>query len=136
MGEKVKINNRHERRIAAPPERLAELIEDFDRVWPTQFGPAPRPRGHRLYEAGSMLWKEFDRPGAARAFRVVRPDELRLEHWFELERVDGGTVLRHTIDGNAIGEYEQVWSERIGADHDPIIEALFDNVAARAATDG
>lgn len=83
-----------------------------------------------------MLWKEFDRPGASRAFRVVRPDELQLEHWFELERVDGGTVIRHTIDGSAIGKYEQIWSERMGPDHDPFIEALFDNVAARAATDG
>jgi hypothetical protein len=132
----VKIYNRHERTIAAPPERIAELIEDFDRVWPTELGPAPRLRGHGLYEAGSMLWKEFDRPGGARAFRVVRPEGLPLEHWFELERVDEGTVLRHTIDGSAIGDYEQIWSERIGADHDPFIEALFDNVAARAAADG
>jgi hypothetical protein len=131
----VKVYNRHERTIAAPPERIAELIEDFDRVWPTEFGPAPRPLGHGLYEAGSILWKEFDHPGGARAFRVVRPEGLRLEHWFELERVDGGTVLRHTVDGSAVGRYEQVWSERIGADHDPFIEALFDHVAARAATD-
>jgi hypothetical protein len=38
-----------------------------------------------LYDAGLMLWEEFDRPGAARAFRVIRPDELQAEHWFELE---------------------------------------------------
>jgi hypothetical protein len=83
-----------------------------------------------------MLWKEFDRGGGARAFRVVRPEGPRLEHWFELERVDGGRVLRHIIDGSAVGKFEQVWSERIGADHDRCIEALFDNVGARAATDG
>jgi hypothetical protein len=34
---------------------------------------------------GLMLWDECDRPGALRAFRVVRPDELRLEHWFEMQ---------------------------------------------------
>jgi hypothetical protein len=27
---------RHERIVAAPPERIAALIADFDRVWPTQ----------------------------------------------------------------------------------------------------
>jgi hypothetical protein len=133
----VKIYNRHERAIAAPPERIAELIEDFDRVWPTELGPAPRPLGHGLYEAGSMmLWKAIDRPGRVRAFRVVRPEGLRLEHWFELERVDGGTVLSHTIDGRAVGEYEQIWSERIGADHDPFIEALFDTLRPERRLDG
>jgi hypothetical protein len=53
-----------------------------------------------------------------------------------LERVDGGSVLRHTIRRSAVGKYEQIWSEYIGADHDPFIEALFDNVAVRAATHG
>src|SRR5258708_38460635 len=73
----MKIKNRHERVVAAPPERIAALIADFDRVWPTQIAPAPRRHEHRLYDAGPMLWEEFDRPGAARAFRVVRPDELQ-----------------------------------------------------------
>ena len=81
----MKIRNRHERIVTAPPERIAALIADFDRIWPRQIAPTPRLHGHRLYDAGLMLWEEFDRPGAARAFRVVRPDELEGEHWFELE---------------------------------------------------
>ena len=76
--------NCHERVIAAPPGRIAALIADFDRIWPTQITPAPRPHGHRLYDAGPMLWEEFDRPDAARAFRVVRPDGLQGEHWFDM----------------------------------------------------
>jgi hypothetical protein len=40
----VKERNRHERLIAAPPEQIAALIADFDRIWPTQIGPAPRPQ--------------------------------------------------------------------------------------------
>jgi hypothetical protein len=76
----MKISNRHERMVAAPPARIAALVADFDRVWPTQVAPAPRRQGHRLYDAGLMLWEEFDRPGAARAFRVVRPDGLQGEH--------------------------------------------------------
>jgi len=109
----MKIRNRHERIVTAPPERIAALIADFDRIWPRQIAPTPRLHGHRLYDAGLMLWEEFDRPGAARAFRVVRPDELEGEHWFELELGQGATVLRHTIEGYATGAYEAIWHEQI-----------------------
>jgi len=60
-----------------------------------------------------MLWEAFDRPGAARAFRVVGPDELTAEHWFELGLAEGATVLRYTIEGRAVGKYEAIWRERI-----------------------
>jgi hypothetical protein len=130
----MKIKNRHERVVAAPPKRIADLIADFDRVWPTQIAPAPRRQGHRLYDAGPMLWEEFDRPGAARAFRVVRPDELHGEHWFELEPAEDATVVRHTLEGRAAGQYEAIWRERIGPLHDMILEALLDNIEAAAAS--
>jgi hypothetical protein len=130
----MKIKNRHERIVAAPPERIAALIADFDRVWPTQIAPAPRRQGHRLYDAGPMLWEEFDRPGAARAFRVVRPDELHGEHWFELEPGEDATVVRHTLEGCAAGQYEAIWRERIGPLHDLILEAILDNIEAAAAS--
>jgi hypothetical protein len=97
------IKNRHERIIAAAPERIAALILDFGRIWPTQIAPAPRLHGNRLYDAGLMFWEEYDRPDAARAFRVAKPDELQGEHWFELGVAQGGTVLRHTIQGCAAG---------------------------------
>jgi len=130
----MKIRNCHERTVAAPPERIAALIADFDRFWPTEIGPAPRLQGHRLYDAGLMLWEEFDRPGAARAFRVVRPDELRVEHWFELELAEGATVVRHTVEGCAVGKYEAIWRKRIEPAHDLILEALLDNVEAAVAS--
>lgn len=128
----MKIANRHERLLMASPERIAPLIADFGRIWPTHINPAPRLVGDRLYEAGRMLWEEFDRPGALRAFRVIRPDQLRVEHWFEVEAATGGTVLRHTVEGHAAGRYEAIWRERIEPGHDLEIEALFDNVAAAA----
>ena len=130
----MKVRNRHERMVAAPPARIAALIADFDGVWPTQIAPAPRRQGHRLYDAGLMLWEEFDRPGAARAFRVVRPEELQGEHWFELEPLEGGTVLRYTVEGRAVGKYEAIWCERIEPLHDLILEALLDNVEAAVAS--
>jgi hypothetical protein len=132
----MKISNRHERMVAAPPARIAALIADFDRVWPTEIAPAPRRQGPRLYDAGPMLWEEFDRPGAARAFRVVRPEGLQGEHWFELELADGATVVRYTVEGCAVGRYEAIWCERIGPLHDRILEALLDNVEAAVASGG
>jgi phytoene dehydrogenase-like protein len=131
---RMKIRNRHERIVAAPPERIAALLADFNRFWPTEIGPAPRPQGHHLYAAGLMLWEEFDRPGAARAFRVVRPDELRLEHWFELVPGDGATIVRHTVEGCALGKYETIWRKRIEPHHDLTLEALLDNVEAAVAS--
>lgn len=129
-GNRVKITNRHERVLMAPSERITPLIADFDRIWPTQFGPPPRLVGDRLYEAGRMRWEEFDRPAALRAFRVIRPDELRVEHWFEVEPAAGATVLRHTVEGYAAGRYEAIWRERIEPGHDLVLEALLDNVQA------
>jgi hypothetical protein len=132
----MKISNRHERMVAAPPARIAALIADFDRVWPTEIAPAPRRQGPRLYDAGPMLWEEFDRPGAARAFRVVRPEGLQGEHWFELEVAERATVVRYMIEGRAVGRYEAIWCERIGPLHDRILEALLDNVEAAVASGG
>lgn len=130
----MKINNRHERIVMAPPERIAELIADFDRMWPTdKTGPPPRLVGDRLYAAGAMLWEEYDRPSAIRAFRVISPDELRVEHWFEAESFAGATLLSHTVAGEATGEYEATWRDRIEPIHDLTLEAFLDNVQAAVA---
>jgi hypothetical protein len=126
----MKISNRHERTFRAPAEQIAPLIADFDRIWPTQFGPAPRLLEDGLYQTGSMLWEEFDLAGALRAFRVIRPDELVVEHWFEVESAASGTVLRHTVEGYATGQYRTIWRQRMEPAHDVEIEALFDNVQA------
>src|SRR5262245_48139292 len=126
----VRISNRHERVIAAPPEQVAGLVSDFDAIWPTQIVPAPCPLGDRRYQEGLMVWEEFDRPGAIRAFRVILPKELRGEHWFEAQPVDGGALVRHTIVGEAVGEYEEIWRYRIEPAHDHILEAVLDNIEA------
>ena len=131
----MKISNRHERIVAATPERVAAIVADFDGIWPTQIAPAPRGQGGRLYDTGLMVWEEFDRPGAARAFRVVSPEWLQVEHWFELERVDGGTLLRHRLEGQVLGEYEAVWSERIEPFHNRVLEAVLDKVEAAVASE-
>ncbi len=131
----MKISNRHERIVAATPEGVAAIVADFDGIWPTQIAPAPRGQEGRLYDTGLMVWEEFDRPGAARAFRVVSPEWLQVEHWFELERVDGGTLLRHRLEGQVLGEYEAVWSERIEPFHNRVLEAVLDKVEAAVASE-
>lgn len=131
----MKIDNRHQRRIAAPPDRVVGIIARLDGVWPTRIAPAPRALGRRRYDTGLMLWEEVDRPGAVRAFRVVRPAELRVEHWFELVPATSGTLLRHTVAGEAFGPYETLWRERIEPLHDRVLEALLDNVEAALTPD-
>jgi hypothetical protein len=122
--------------VAATPEELAAIVADFDGIWPTRIGPAPRSLGCRLYEAGPMVWEEFDRPGAARAFHVIRPKAFKVEHWFELEPAEGGTLLRHTLEGHAVGYYEALWSGQIEPFHHRVLEALLDNIQTAVASKG
>jgi hypothetical protein len=129
----MEIMNQHERIVVAPSERITALIADFGRIWPTQLAPAPQLLGPGRYEAGIMIWEEFDRPGAARAFRVASPDELRAEHWFELSQADAATLVRHTVEGSAAGKYEAIWRDRIEPLHDLILEAMLDNIEDAAA---
>lgn len=123
----MKLANVHQRTFAATPEQLTAHLADLDAIWPTHITPAPRPQGE-LLRASPMLWQEFPRPGAVRAFRVVAPTGIRGEHWFDLRRVEEGAVLRHTIDGEASGPYEAIWREQIEPVHDRVLEALFDNL--------
>jgi hypothetical protein len=126
----VKIDNRHERLVAAPPERVAGLLSELGRIWPAELAPAPVEQERDVLEAGPMLWQEIHRAGAVRAFRVVAPDALQAEHWFEVEARAGGTVLRHVVSGRVAGAFAAVWRERIEPLHDRILEALLDNVEA------
>ncbi len=129
----MRIRKRHERVISATPEQLAGLILDFDAVWPTQIAPAPRALGDRLYKAGPMVWEEFERPGAIRAFRVIRPDGLAGQHWFEGQTVEGGTLVRHTLEGEAVGAGETIWRDTLEPVHDLILEAILDKIEAAVA---
>jgi hypothetical protein len=124
----MKIRNCQERIFSATVDELAALVADFDMVWPTEVTAAPTPIGGRRYRAGRMVWEEFERPGAIRAFRVVSPEALAAEHWFDLERVDEGVRLRHTIAGEAVGEYQAVWCEQIKPTHERVFAALFERI--------
>lgn len=113
-----------------------EFFRDaFASLRAAEIAPAPQAVSDCLFDAGPMLWQEVDRPGASRAFVVAGPGGLRAEHWFELEPVDGGTLVSHTVEGETLGESEAVWTERIEPLHDRLLEALLDNVEANVASD-
>jgi hypothetical protein len=48
----------------------------------------------------------------------------------EAQPVAGGTLVRHVVVGEAHGEYEAIWRNRIEPLHDRVLEALLDNVEA------
>jgi hypothetical protein len=115
----VKVHNVHERALTASPERVTALFENMDRLWPA---PVPRPEEGKL-RLGLMLWRRDDRC----SYRIVAPPEFPARHWFEVDSDGyGGTVLRHTIDGEAVGEFEEIWRDRVEPMHDVYIEMLFD----------
>jgi hypothetical protein len=131
----MKVNVSHERVISAPPERIAALVADFAKVWPRKFGPPPRLQSPGVYDADLMVWQEYERPGATRAFRIIAPDVLRGGHWFSLEPIGGGrTLLRHSIEGEALGEGESLWLTKIEPLHGVVIEAILDNIEAAVAS--
>src|SRR5262249_56511346 len=72
-------------------------------------------------------------PGAAGPFRALSPAELQGEHWFDLERPPAGTLIRHTVQGEALGDYETIWRDRIEPAHDIILEAILDNIETALA---
>lgn len=132
----MKILNVHKRTFDATPEQLAALVADLDVIWPKHMGRPPRPEGGGRLRAGPMVWQEFDRPGAARAWRVVSPPQLQGHHRFEIEPVEGGTVLRHTVDAEVADGHEALWTEGIEPGHDLLQEAILDNVGRLVAAGG
>lgn len=130
----MKVHNVHERVLTAPPEQVAALFENMDPLWPTDVFPAPEPEEGAL-RIGPMLWQPVERADAAAAFRIVDPAEFPAEHWFEVEPDgQGGTTLRHTVAGEAVGEFEPVWRQLVEPMHNAYIEALFDRAQQAAAS--
>jgi hypothetical protein len=115
----VKVHNVHERKLAAPPAEVSALLEDLDSLWPS---PVPRPEDGML-RLGPMLWQRDDQA----SYRIVEPPEFPGRHWFEVVP-DGedASILRHTVEGEAVGEFEEIWRDRVEPMHDVYIEALLD----------
>ena len=129
----MKVLNVHERMLAAPPEQVAALFVDMDSLWPTEVFPAPEREAGGL-RLGPMLWEPAERADSPRAYRIAAPAEFPAEHWFEV-RGDGsgGTLLRHTVEGDAVDWFEEAWRDRVEPLHNAYIEALFDRAGEAVA---
>ena len=129
----MKVHNVHERRLAVTPEAVTELFADSEQRQLVLRFPAPEP-GSGLLRIGPMLWQPVERGGAALAYDIVGPAEFPASHWFEIGAgTDSRTTLSHTVEGEAVGEFEPVWRDRIEPMHDAYIEAIFDRVEAALA---
>jgi len=121
----VKVHNVHERAVTGSPEAVSALFDHIQRLWPAP-GRGPKPEGDSL-RVGPMLWRPVERDGAVLAYDIVEPETFRASHWFEVApQSEGGALLRHTVAGEALGEFEQVWRDRIEPLHNAYIEAVFD----------
>jgi hypothetical protein len=122
------VHNVHERKLAATPEQVEALFEDIDGIWPE---PAPVVEGVGL-RVGPMLWQRFKRGDTTLAWRIASPKDLPGVHWFDIHPDgNGGTLLRSTIEGQAIGACEAQWRDEIEPKHNAFIEALFDRTEER-----
>jgi hypothetical protein len=130
----MKIDNVHERVVAGAPDRVAQLIDDFDEIWPAPIACVPRHLGGGVYAVAPMVWEEITREGAVRAFRVIHPPGLDAEHWFEVRPSPHGTLVRHVVAGEAHSELDDIWREQLEPVHDRILEALLDRLAEKSVT--
>ena len=126
----MRITNVHERKLAASPEQVEALFEDIDGIWPD---PPPVQEGTAL-RVGPMLWERYNRGLTTLSWRITSPRDLPAVHWFDIHPDgNGGTLLRHTVEGQAIGECEALWRDEIEPLHNAYIEALFDRTEERLA---
>ena len=124
----MRVHNVHERTLAATPEQVESLFEDIDGIWPE---PTPVVEGVGL-RVGPMLWQRFKRGDTTLAWRIASPKDLPGVHWFDIHPDgNGGTLLRSTIEGQALGECEAQWRDEIEPVHNAFIEALFDRTEER-----
>lgn len=135
------IENVHERRLAASPQVVGELLDSLaskdDRLWPHRRWPPMRlDNGLAVGSRGGH--------GPVR-YKVARYEPRRLvafaftpdfgidgEHRCEvIEAPDGTTLLRHTLEGRPTGFMRLGWPLAIRWLHDALIEDAFDRAEAQ-----
>jgi Polyketide cyclase / dehydrase and lipid transport len=136
------VRNVHERWIAAPPERVAELIETLgspgDRLWPHERwvamkldrGLEPGSRGGHGPVRYEVARHEPDR---LLEFSFPRSGGFRGVHRFELEPSGDGTTLRHVLEGTTHGRTRVLWPLVIRPLHDALVEDALDKAEREAA---
>jgi hypothetical protein len=119
----VKIHNVHERVLNASPDDVGALLDEVDRLWPTQ----PQRERDRLRLDPIAFEVLEHRPKERITFRIVHPEGFDADHWLEVEpTADGRAVLRHVLDGDVTGSAEALWRGGLERGHNWYSEALLD----------
>lgn len=135
------IRNVHGRRIAAPPDTLAPLLDQLgspaDRLWPRSLWPPMRL--DRGLEPGSRGGHGPIRYHVT-AHVPGRLVEFEFDRWydgfhrFEIEPApDGGSVMRHVLEGNPTGIMRLGWPLAFRWLHDALVEDALDRAEAEAS---
>jgi hypothetical protein len=116
----------HERELPAPPEVVAPLVDDLDRIWPVNRWPALRWDGDEA-RFGFMRWNVVAREPGRLVFDIRAPRGITGEHRFEVAPAAGGAaILRHTVDVDTHGSAQLTWPLAIGPLHDALLEDVLD----------
>jgi hypothetical protein len=129
------VRNVHERRIAASPEAVGQLIDtlagDADLLWPANW---PAMRFDRPLGVGAegghgpirYSVEAYD-PGRRVVFRFAPGSGLDGIHYFVALPADGGAaLLRHVLEGTTYGSTRLLWPLAIRWLHDACVEDSFD----------
>jgi hypothetical protein len=129
------VRNVHERRIAASPEAVGQLIDtlagDADLLWPANW---PAMRFDRPLGVGAegghgpirYSVEAYD-PGRRVVFRFAPGSGLDGIHYFVALPADGGAaLLRHVLEGTTYGSTRLLWPLAIRPMHDACAEDCLD----------
>lgn len=140
-----------ERIIAAAPEAIFELIADPSQQprWDGNDNLASAAEGQRVRAVGDLFTMNLTKDGAVRENRVVEFEEGRRIAWlpapvgeqppghlwrWELEPVEGATLVRHTYDWTRLEDPKRV--ERARSTTESSLSASIDRLAALAEMRG
>jgi hypothetical protein len=130
------VTNVHERRIAASPAAVGELLDSLGRrgdlLWPEEQWPAMRFDGPLRAGAsgghGPIRYViEGYEPGHSIHFRFTRPRGFDGTHRFEVIPDGAGTtVLRHVLEMRTTRRARWTWPVVFRPLHDALVEDAFD----------
>ncbi|MCU1370934.1 MAG: hypothetical protein JWO77_2128 [Ilumatobacteraceae bacterium] len=130
------MRNVHERHLAAPAERTAEILEtlatDHDRLWPgAAWSPMVLDRGLEPGSSGGHGWIRY----VVTSHEIGRTVEFAFDPSTGIDGThrltvidlgDGTSLLRHELEGRAHGPMVLLWPLAVRWAHDALIEDAFD----------
>ncbi len=134
--------NRHSRRFGLPAREVGACLDSLaspeDLLWPREQWPAmafdkPLGIGARGGHGPIRYFVEDYHPSRRIVFRFTGPKGFHGTHAYEVETLDTGCELRHTIDMSVSGTAVFTWPLVFGPLHDALMEDSLDKAEARLA---